>query len=94
MGGPRPRGAAPDGPGLEGESTTVLRPGSNAGSNQSAESEPTQPVSGDEPTAPVDDDGQRTTTIGATADERDCVRYVREALGVTDLAVEIEDVQR
>ena len=29
----------------------------------------------------VDDEGQRTTTIGATATEADCVRYVREALG-------------
>jgi 2-polyprenyl-6-methoxyphenol hydroxylase-like FAD-dependent oxidoreductase len=42
----------------------------------------------------VDADGQRTTTVGATADEQDCVRYVREALGAPDLAVEIEDVQR
>jgi hypothetical protein len=56
-------GGAADGPGLEGESTTVLRPGSNAGPNQSAENEPTQLVSGDEPTAPVDDDGQRTQVI-------------------------------
>ena len=42
----------------------------------------------------VDADGQRTTTVGATATEEDCVRYVREALGAPDLAVEIEDVQR
>jgi 2-polyprenyl-6-methoxyphenol hydroxylase-like FAD-dependent oxidoreductase len=42
----------------------------------------------------VDADGQRTTTIGATATEADCVRYVREALGAPDLPVEIEDVQR
>jgi 2-polyprenyl-6-methoxyphenol hydroxylase-like FAD-dependent oxidoreductase len=42
----------------------------------------------------VDDEGRRTTTVGATADESDCVRYVREALGAPDLAVEIEDVQR
>jgi 2-polyprenyl-6-methoxyphenol hydroxylase-like FAD-dependent oxidoreductase len=42
----------------------------------------------------VDSDGQRTTTVGATADEQDCVRYVREALGAPDLPVEIEDVQR
>ncbi|GIH03788.1 FAD-dependent oxidoreductase [Rhizocola hellebori] len=42
----------------------------------------------------VDDAGQRTTTVGATAGEADCVRYVREALGAPDLAVQIEDVQR
>jgi 2-polyprenyl-6-methoxyphenol hydroxylase-like FAD-dependent oxidoreductase len=42
----------------------------------------------------LDDNGQRTTTIGGTATEADCVRYVREALGAPDLPVEIEDVQR
>jgi 2-polyprenyl-6-methoxyphenol hydroxylase-like FAD-dependent oxidoreductase len=42
----------------------------------------------------VDEDGQRTTTIGATATPEDCVRYVREALGAVDLPVQIEDVQR
>jgi 2-polyprenyl-6-methoxyphenol hydroxylase-like FAD-dependent oxidoreductase len=42
----------------------------------------------------VDDDGQRTTTVGATATEERCVRYVREALGAPDLPVQIEDVQR
>jgi 2-polyprenyl-6-methoxyphenol hydroxylase-like FAD-dependent oxidoreductase len=42
----------------------------------------------------VDAEGRRTTTVGATANETDCVRYVREALGAPDLAVEIEDVQR
>ncbi len=42
----------------------------------------------------VDDSGQRTTTVGATATEADCVRYVREALGAPDLPVQIEDVQR
>jgi len=42
----------------------------------------------------VDDDGQRTTTVGATATEDRCVRYVREALGAPDLPVQIEDVQR
>ncbi len=42
----------------------------------------------------VDDAGQRTTTVGATATETDCIRYVREALGAPDLPVEIEDVQR
>jgi 2-polyprenyl-6-methoxyphenol hydroxylase-like FAD-dependent oxidoreductase len=42
----------------------------------------------------VDDDGRRTTTIGQTATEADCVRFVREALGSPDLPVEIEDVQR
>jgi 2-polyprenyl-6-methoxyphenol hydroxylase-like FAD-dependent oxidoreductase len=43
----------------------------------------------------VDDRGERTTTVGATATEADCVRYVRQALGgAADLPVEIEDVQR
>jgi len=42
----------------------------------------------------VDAEGRRTTTVGETANEQDCVRYVREALGAPDLAVEIEDVQR
>jgi 2-polyprenyl-6-methoxyphenol hydroxylase-like FAD-dependent oxidoreductase len=42
----------------------------------------------------VDAEGQRTTAIGATATEEDCVRYVRDALGAPDLAVEIEDVQQ
>jgi len=43
----------------------------------------------------VDQAGERTTTVGATATEADCVRYVREALGsADDLPVEIEDVQR
>jgi 2-polyprenyl-6-methoxyphenol hydroxylase-like FAD-dependent oxidoreductase len=42
----------------------------------------------------VDDAGQRSTTVGATATEDDCVRYVREALGAPDLPVQIEDVQR
>lgn len=42
----------------------------------------------------LDDAGQRTTTIGATATEDNCVRYVREALGAPDIPVEIEDVQR
>jgi 2-polyprenyl-6-methoxyphenol hydroxylase-like FAD-dependent oxidoreductase len=42
----------------------------------------------------VDDNGKRTTTVGATATEADCVRYVREALGAPDLPVQIEDVQR
>ncbi|GIJ57568.1 FAD-dependent monooxygenase [Virgisporangium aurantiacum] len=41
----------------------------------------------------VDDDGRRTT-VGGTATEADCVRYVRDALGAPDLAVEIDDVQR
>jgi hypothetical protein len=48
-------------PGLEGESTTVLRPGSSSGND-----EPTQTVSGEEPTAQVDqpdEDGQRTQVI-------------------------------
>jgi 2-polyprenyl-6-methoxyphenol hydroxylase-like FAD-dependent oxidoreductase len=42
----------------------------------------------------LDDQGQRTTTVGATATDEHCVRYVREALGAPDLPVEIEDVQR
>jgi 2-polyprenyl-6-methoxyphenol hydroxylase-like FAD-dependent oxidoreductase len=42
----------------------------------------------------LDDQGQRTTSIGATATAADCVRYVRDALGAPDLPVEIEDVQR
>jgi len=42
----------------------------------------------------LDENGQRTTTIGATATEEDCVRYVREALGAPDAEVVIEDVQR
>ncbi|MGN9906027.1 FAD-dependent monooxygenase [Phytohabitans sp. LJ34] len=42
----------------------------------------------------LDGDGNRTTAIGATATEADCVRYVRDALGAPDLPVEIEDVQR
>lgn len=42
----------------------------------------------------LDDNGERTATIGATATEADCVRYVRDALGAPDLPVEIEDVQR
>ncbi|GIJ53021.1 hypothetical protein Vau01_005370 [Virgisporangium aurantiacum] len=49
-------------PGLEGESTTVLRPGNGAGNDN----EPTQAVSGEEPTASVeqpDEEGQRTQVI-------------------------------
>lgn len=42
----------------------------------------------------LDDAGLRTTTIGATATDERCVRYVREALGAPDIDVEIEDVQR
>jgi hypothetical protein len=42
----------------------------------------------------VDEDGQRTTTVGETATAADCVRYVRDALGAPDLAAEIDDVQR
>ena len=42
----------------------------------------------------LDDDGQRTTTVGENATDERCVRYVREALGAPDLPVEIEDVQR
>jgi hypothetical protein len=42
----------------------------------------------------VDDDGQRSTTVGATYTDADLVRWVREAVGAPDMAVEIEDVQR
>ncbi|HZM80601.1 MAG TPA: FAD-dependent monooxygenase [Candidatus Limnocylindrales bacterium] len=42
----------------------------------------------------LDDAGQRTTIIGATATDESCIRYVREALGAPDIPVEIEDVQR
>jgi hypothetical protein len=51
----------------------VLRPGSNAGpsQNQSGDGDPTQLVSGEEPTAPVDDDGQRTQVIRPKSDQDD-----------------------
>jgi hypothetical protein len=52
----------------------VLRPGSNAGSDQpsqSSDGDPTQLVRGDEPTAPVDDDGQRTQVIRPKSDQDD-----------------------
>jgi len=42
----------------------------------------------------LDAEGRRTTAIGATATEADCVHYVREALGAPDLPIGIEDVQR
>jgi 2-polyprenyl-6-methoxyphenol hydroxylase-like FAD-dependent oxidoreductase len=42
----------------------------------------------------VDDEGQRTTTVGVDATEERCVRYVRDALGAPDLPVRIQDVQR
>ena len=42
----------------------------------------------------LDDEGQRTTIIGANATDASCIRYVREALGAPDIPVEIEDVQR
>jgi 2-polyprenyl-6-methoxyphenol hydroxylase-like FAD-dependent oxidoreductase len=42
----------------------------------------------------LDESGQRTTTIGATATDESCIRYVREALGAPGIDVEIEDVQR
>jgi 2-polyprenyl-6-methoxyphenol hydroxylase-like FAD-dependent oxidoreductase len=42
----------------------------------------------------IDDAGQRNTTVGATYTDADCVRWVREAVGAPDMAVEIEDVQR
>ena len=42
----------------------------------------------------VDDSGEKSTTVGATATDEKCVAYVREALGDPDLPVEIENVQR
>jgi 2-polyprenyl-6-methoxyphenol hydroxylase-like FAD-dependent oxidoreductase len=42
----------------------------------------------------VDENGERTTTVGATAGEAECIQYVRVALGDPDIPVEIEDVQR
>ena len=53
----------------------MLRPGGNAGSTagpgQSGDGDPTQVVRGDEPTAPVDDDGQRTQVIRPKSDQDD-----------------------
>jgi 2-polyprenyl-6-methoxyphenol hydroxylase-like FAD-dependent oxidoreductase len=42
----------------------------------------------------VDDDGRRSTTVGASYTDDDLVRWVREAVGAPDMAVEISDVQR
>jgi 2-polyprenyl-6-methoxyphenol hydroxylase-like FAD-dependent oxidoreductase len=42
----------------------------------------------------VDDEGQRTTSVGETVTDDRCVRYVRDALGAPDLPVQIEGVQR
>jgi 2-polyprenyl-6-methoxyphenol hydroxylase-like FAD-dependent oxidoreductase len=42
----------------------------------------------------TDDEGTRSVRIGEDMSEQTCVRYVREALGDPDLAVEIENVQR
>jgi len=64
---------------VEGESTTVLRPAGSAGyagdggenQSQSGDGDPTQLVRGDEPTAPVDDDGQRTQVITPKSEQDD-----------------------
>jgi 2-polyprenyl-6-methoxyphenol hydroxylase-like FAD-dependent oxidoreductase len=42
----------------------------------------------------VDADGTKSVRIGEDMSEPTCVRYVREALGDPDIAVEIENVQR
>jgi hypothetical protein len=67
------------GPGLEGESTTVLRPGDAGGNRGSADGDPTQAVRGDEPTAavgPQDDEDQRTQVIRPAAnDDRPTERW-------------------
>jgi len=42
----------------------------------------------------LDEEGRRTTTIGPTATDENCIRYIRTALGAPDIAVEVEDVQR
>ncbi len=44
--------------------------------------------------ATIDEDGNRSTSIGEDMSEETCVRYVRLALGAPDLPVEIENVQR
>jgi hypothetical protein len=65
------------GPGVEGESTTVLRPGGQpAGGSDSGEGEPTQAVRGDEPTGavdqpPSDEEAQRTQVIRPKSDDND-----------------------
>ena len=42
----------------------------------------------------VDEEGARSVRIGEDMSPATCVRYVREALGDPEIAVEIEDVQR
>lgn len=42
----------------------------------------------------VDEDGNRSTSIGEDMSEETCVAYCRTALGAPDLPVEIENVQR
>ena len=42
----------------------------------------------------VDEEGARSVRIGEDMSPATCIRYVREALGDPDIAVEIEDVQR
>jgi 2-polyprenyl-6-methoxyphenol hydroxylase-like FAD-dependent oxidoreductase len=44
--------------------------------------------------ATFDDEGNRSVAIGEDMSEETCIRYVREALGVPDLPVQIENVQR
>ena len=44
--------------------------------------------------ATVDEDGNRSTSIGEDMSEETCIAYVRTALGAPDLPVHIENVQR
>jgi 2-polyprenyl-6-methoxyphenol hydroxylase-like FAD-dependent oxidoreductase len=44
--------------------------------------------------ATFDEEGNRSVAIGEDTSEDTCIRYVREALGAPDLAVQIENVQR
>jgi 2-polyprenyl-6-methoxyphenol hydroxylase-like FAD-dependent oxidoreductase len=44
--------------------------------------------------ATIDEAGLRSTSIGEDMSEKTCIRYVRQALGDPDIAVEIENVQR
>jgi hypothetical protein len=44
--------------------------------------------------AAIDDDGNRSTDLWADTSDEHCVEFVREALGASDIPVEIENVQR
>jgi 2-polyprenyl-6-methoxyphenol hydroxylase-like FAD-dependent oxidoreductase len=44
--------------------------------------------------AAIDGDGHRSTDLWADTSDKRCVDYVREALGASDIPVEIENVQR